>query len=157
MCIKRWTEELIEEARRLRFEERLTIQEIGDRFGVSRERIRQVIGNTKYVRNKKLITRKTIGKIGMKFQKEILARRFRSHIQIDDETGCWNWTGASNGKEYSRMYYFRDKDNKSMIGMSPRKYAHFLKYGKYPDIGTNIWYSCKNKKCCNPDHERIKT
>ena len=36
-----------EEMVRLRFEEKWTIQKIGDNFGLSRERVRQIIGNTK--------------------------------------------------------------------------------------------------------------
>lgn len=35
-----------EEMRRLRFQEQLTIQEIADKYGISRERVRQIIGNT---------------------------------------------------------------------------------------------------------------
>lgn len=34
------------EMKRLRFEEHLSIREIGERFGISRERVRQLIGNT---------------------------------------------------------------------------------------------------------------
>ncbi len=34
------------EMKRLRFEEHLTLQEIADKFGITRERVRQIIGNS---------------------------------------------------------------------------------------------------------------
>lgn len=38
-----------EKMMQLRFDERLTLAEIGQEFGISRERVRQIIGNTGYV------------------------------------------------------------------------------------------------------------
>lgn len=35
-----------EEIKSLRFDDHLTLKEIGDIYGVSRERIRQIVGNT---------------------------------------------------------------------------------------------------------------
>lgn len=39
-------EERLKEMKRLRFEERWTLQQIGIKFGITRERVRQLIGNT---------------------------------------------------------------------------------------------------------------
>lgn len=51
---KRWTPALVQELKRLRFEELWSLQMIGYAYGVSRERVRQVIGNTGfYATNKK--------------------------------------------------------------------------------------------------------
>jgi DNA-directed RNA polymerase sigma subunit (sigma70/sigma32) len=38
--------ERIEEMKRLRFEEKWTLQQIADKYGICRERVRQLIGNT---------------------------------------------------------------------------------------------------------------
>ena len=60
------------EIERLRFEEGLTLQEIGDRFDISRERVRQVVGNTGWIANKKRIAyvRSQIGKTNQELVKE---------------------------------------------------------------------------------------
>lgn len=46
---KKYTDADIEEMRRLRFEEKLTLREIGERYGFCKERARQLIGNTQYL------------------------------------------------------------------------------------------------------------
>ena len=38
---------------RMRFGELKTLQEIGDEFGITRERVRQILGNTGYIVNRK--------------------------------------------------------------------------------------------------------
>ena len=46
---KNRTKEII----RMRFGELKTLQEIGDEFGITRERVRQILGNTGYIVNRK--------------------------------------------------------------------------------------------------------
>jgi len=46
---KRWTDEKIAYLKYLRFEKYQTLDEIGRKVGVSRERIRQIIGNSGYI------------------------------------------------------------------------------------------------------------
>jgi DNA-binding CsgD family transcriptional regulator len=45
-CLSPENQDRRDEMRRLRFEERLSLQKISDRFGISRERVRQIIGNS---------------------------------------------------------------------------------------------------------------
>lgn len=47
-------EERRREIHRLRFEERWTLREIGERFGISREMVRKIVGNTGYVTRDRL-------------------------------------------------------------------------------------------------------
>ena len=43
---KKWTWKDIDEMLRLRYEDKLTLREIGERYNFSRERARELIGNT---------------------------------------------------------------------------------------------------------------
>jgi hypothetical protein len=76
---------------------------------------------------------------------EKLLERLMSKIQLDHETGCWNWTGALS-RGYGILSY---KFNKA-----PYK-AHRLSYqlnvGEIPE-GLVIRHKCDNRKCCNPNH-----
>ena len=67
-----------------------------------------------------------------------------SRISIDEETGCWNWTGyvAKNG--YGKITY-----NKKSYK------AHRLVYEllvKPIETGLQIDHLCRNRRCVNPTH-----
>lgn len=148
---RRWTKELIDEATRLRFEERLSMREIGDKYGVSRERIRQVIGNTgryllgRRVRNKHINKQKCSDDV----KEEISKKRFMEKIIKDRDTGCWIWNGGRNNYKYGAIYCFIGNE---IIRMGIKKYAHYIKYGNFVG-GKSLKYKCGNPLCCNPDHE----
>lgn len=80
---------------------------------------------------------------------ERFARRFDAKWEDDPATGCWIWTGSTNGKGYGRV----------MAG-SRRQYTHRLAYerwvGPIPD-GHEIHHDCETKLCVNPDHLRAMT
>lgn len=69
--------------------------------------------------------------------------RFMPKWKLDPETGCWNWTGANNGK----YPVFRDASSKG--------YAHRFACGYFngpiPD-GFEVDHRCRNTMCVNPDH-----
>ncbi|MFJ4107928.1 HNH endonuclease signature motif containing protein [Oerskovia enterophila] len=64
-----------------------------------------------------------------------------SRYRLDEDTGCWHWTGALN--RHIGYGYFR------------QKIAHRLSYellvGPIPD-GYQIDHLCRVRDCINPDH-----
>lgn len=68
----------------------------------------------------------------------------QSKINIDPETGCWNWAGSCTSAGYGQL-------------MIDRKYwtAHRYSYTIYKkEIDENliIRHICHNTRCCNPHH-----
>src|SRR5882724_5383629 len=82
---------------------------------------------------------------------EQFAARHRDKFWIDEETGCWVWTGATNGNGYPRVS--TGIKNKMM----PAHRAFYeKKYGELsPDNEPH--HKCKNFRCVNPDHMEPKT
>lgn len=71
-------------------------------------------------------------------------RRFWSKVQLDADTGCWQWT-ACTADGYGRFHLRRGK-------VPP---THRLSYewlvGPIPE-GLHIDHLCRNRGCVNPDH-----
>lgn len=70
--------------------------------------------------------------------------RFRANVDINPESGCWLWTGATDAGGYGRF---------AVRGTSAR--AHRWSYEKFrgpiPD-GLHIDHLCRVRNCVNPDH-----
>lgn len=66
--------------------------------------------------------------------------RFDKYHVVDEETGCWVWTGAINGNGYGIL-------NKS--GAHRWSYAHFKE--EIPK-GLCIDHLRRNRRCVNPEH-----
>lgn len=74
--------------------------------------------------------------------------RFINNIDIDRNTGCWNWCGPIGKSGYgnfsvgtrqvSSHVYIMEKTNRHITGL-------------YVD------HVCQNRSCCNPDHLRMVT
>ncbi len=73
----------------------------------------------------------------------------RSQYDIDEVTGCWNWSGARHPSGYGRL----------KVG-GKQLYAHRYMYekvrGRIPD-GRVIDHLCRNRSCVNPDHLEVVT
>jgi hypothetical protein len=63
---------------------------------------------------------------------------------INADTGCWNWTGPTNGCERGRVYI----DGETFYAYRVSYTAHV---GPIPD-GAQINHHCDNPACINPEH-----
>jgi hypothetical protein len=115
------------EFHRLRFVEKNTLGEIGKMFGVSGERVRQVLGDT-----------------GAPQYKALAPERFWKRVDVRGEKECWIWKGNTN-----------PVTGYGQLGAGARRYPHRIAYelvnGPIPE-GMFICHRCDNPPCCNPAH-----
>lgn len=78
--------------------------------------------------------------------------RAEEHLRsklVEDENGCWVYTGGRRGKNYGN--YWMEGEN---------RYAHRAAYdlfvGPIPEDGF-IHHKCSNRLCCNPEHLQCTT
>lgn len=81
--------------------------------------------------------------------REWLGTKVYPRLERDDDTGCWNWTGALGKDGYGRVL---------------RRPKHYLVHrvifedyeGPIPD-GMQTDHICLNRRCANPKHLRLVT
>lgn len=129
-----------------------TLEEVSEKYGMTRERVRQIINLMGYQpRRSTNITRETLS-IDRKFRLSS-AQLFWSGVSISDPDKCWEWQGARFDSGYGRVGF----------GYLNRyfqlRYCHRIAYAfahrKIPKL--NILHSCDNPPCCNPNHLREGT
>lgn len=150
----RWTSEVLDDAKRLRFEERRSVQEIANIYGVSRQRINQVIGKTSDCLVNKVARKRSLrnGRLSDGEIFEIQKRRFMMMIRVDPKTGCWIWRGTRNNYNYGKFYMYL---NGEAYWVSARRAAQYFTTKKLiPMRSERYVYICGNRLCCNPDHIR---
>jgi hypothetical protein len=117
----------------------LTYAEIGDRFGISRQRVFQIVKAVKVAWPKRERTVTTA------VQK--LVAGLPHHATAPDE--CWEWTGARFPYGYGHIA------GSPKLGEPRNLYAHRVAYelgfGPIPK-GLFVCHSCDNPPCCNPKH-----
>lgn len=150
-----------EDIRRMYYEDRLNICQIARRFGVSRQRISQIIGKVGGSRIGKSPYRHLAYKSGtgryiksVAFNVAVAKRRFWKHIIHKFDTGCWIWDGPKQGSHgYGRFIVVDDVAR--FFGrqrqISPRTFAWYIVHGKFME-NPYVTSTCGNTLCCNPAH-----
>lgn len=76
-----------------------------------------------------------------------MEERFKSRIQVDPETGCWEWQGPRRPDGYGAI----GEGGRGGKIVRTHRYSYELHKGPIPD-GLHIDHLCRNRGCCNPDH-----
>lgn len=81
-------------------------------------------------------------------------RRFLAKIDKNSDkswnnTNCWEWLGAKNGKGYGNFIYWNNENNLKRIYV--HRFSHQVFIGPIPYKFT-IHHKCKTKNCVNPEH-----
>lgn len=71
--------------------------------------------------------------------------------KVNKTEGCWNWTGATNGRGVNGVAYGLFKIPKTRKNMSAHRISYTLHNGP---ITSDQWvlHKCDNPLCVNPDH-----
>jgi hypothetical protein len=138
-------------------ENKCTLEKVGQQFGVSRERVRQIL--KKYGVNQRWLWSSRNNPHPPKMTPELYTARSKARLwsRIDittDPEECWNWTGYVNNKLGYPAYNVRalhlpwtpKKDNTTRV----QPIVWWLTYDKAPEHW--IVTLCKNHLCCNPNH-----
>lgn len=70
--------------------------------------------------------------------------RFEQQYEVNEETGCWEWTGTRHNFGYGQF----GVDGGTM---GAHRYSYKLHNDGIPD-GAHICHKCNNPPCVNPDH-----
>jgi hypothetical protein len=71
--------------------------------------------------------------------------RFAKNIEVDSETGCWNWSASLNNAGYGNF-------NRT----SAHRFIYEFVFGSISD-NLQIDHLCRNRRCANPNHLEMVT
>lgn len=75
-----------------------------------------------------------------------VAERFWGKVDLEPSTGCWVWSGATEGHGYGNFKAM------SHVTVRAHRMAFALSRGRAPEDGLVIRHKCHNPLCCNPAH-----
>lgn len=75
--------------------------------------------------------------------------KIEEKIEIDQETGCWNWTGTVNQYGYAMLGYKRKDGTRTTTTATRLSYEAYV--GPIP-AGHYMCHRCDNPRCVNPSH-----
>ena len=73
-----------------------------------------------------------------------IALRFSERYEVDESTGCWNWTGYRRPQGYGALKVGQNHQ-------AAHRISYELHVGPIPD-GLTIDHLCMNRLCVNPEH-----
>lgn len=74
------------------------------------------------------------------------AERFWAKVDLDPATGCWLWSGATEGNGYGNFKAV------SYTTVRAHRMAFALSRARAPEDALVIRHKCHNRLCCNPAH-----
>jgi len=75
-------------------------------------------------------------------------QRVLLRIEVDLETGCWNYSGKKNNKGYGQVSWMENGHGRGAL-------AHRLIFEKFKGPipkGREVCHTCDNPRCVNPEH-----
>jgi hypothetical protein len=75
--------------------------------------------------------------------------RFKRYIDVNLDTGCWNWTGGKCSAGYG-CFHLKGADGKYRT-FSAHRVAYEMFIGPVPE-GSDVLHDCDNPACVNHEH-----
>jgi hypothetical protein len=82
---------------------------------------------------------------------ERLPTRFWNKVNVNQRTGCWEWTGCLNAYGYGHVW---DRETKGTV--RAHRFAFQKLIGPIPD-GMELDHVCRVRHCVNPEHLDVVT
>lgn len=79
--------------------------------------------------------------------KKTVKERIQANVQINLESGCWEWQRAKDRNGYGRLKV-------NGVGDRVHRIAYLEFVGEIPK-GVYVIHKCGNKGCCCPEHLRL--
>jgi hypothetical protein len=122
----------------LRHYRRLSLQEIGNLFNLSHQRVSNILGNGS------LPTIPKLPKPTEEEKRQLKINKFWSKIDIKGNNDCWDF---KYGKTQAGYGHINDRGK----NIYAHRFAWELTNGVIPD-GLLVCHHCDNPGCCNPSH-----
>jgi len=86
-------------------------------------------------------------------RRQTIFDKIMDRVEINKDTGCWNWKGPTSGNGRGGGYGRMSLDGQT-VATHIVMFTNF--YGFVPGK-KQIDHKCRNRLCCNPDHLEMVT